>query len=187
MPQLTDYEVRRAARDRAARAYTTVEKALREGRETSRESFDVFLSHARLDAELVLGVKSILEGRGQSVYVDWIDDPHVDRSTVSPATADGLRRRMRQCASLIYVYTRSATNSRWMPWELGYFDAYNGNVAVLPIFQSSSDPHFKGEEFVGLYPYVDVGNATLWVHKSSNEYAKFAQWRQRSDKLRPAA
>lgn len=187
MAVLTDYDVRRAARDTASRAYTTVEKALRDVRNTSRTSFDVFLSHAKLDAELVLGVKAILEGRGQTVYVDWIDDPHLDRSKVTPATADGLRRRMRQCTSLIYVYTRNATNSRWMPWELGYFDAYKGNVAVLPIAQSSSDGVYKGEEFVGLYPYVDVGASVLWVHKSAHEYADFREWRGRSDKLRPAA
>ncbi|MGN6065379.1 toll/interleukin-1 receptor domain-containing protein [Brevundimonas diminuta] len=187
MPVLTDYEVRRLGRETASRTYSTVEKVLRDARQTYRSSFDVFLSHAKLDGELVLGVKTLLEARGISVYVDWIDDPQLDRSRVSPTTAEGLRKRMRQCASLIYVYTRAATNSRWMPWELGYFDAFNGNVAVLPIMQSASESPYRGEEFVGLYPYVDVGAVNMWVHRSGSEYKNFRDWRQGGDKLRPAA
>lgn len=186
MTVLTEYEVRRLGRETASRSYATVEKVLRDARQTSRSSFDVFLSHAKLDGELVLGVKALLENRGLTVYIDWIDDPQLDRSRVSPATADGLRRRMRQCASLIYVYTRAATNSRWMPWELGYFDAFNGNVAVLPIMQSVTDGAYRGEEFVGLYPYVDVGTTNMWVHKSAGEYKNFRDWCQSSDKLRPS-
>jgi hypothetical protein len=187
MALLTEYEVRRAARDTASRSYATVEKVLRDARSTSRTSFDTFLSHAKLDAELVLGVKAILEARGQSVYVDWIDDPHLDRSRVTPATADSLRQRMRQCSALIYVYTRNATSSRWMPWELGYFDAHNGNVAVLPIVDTSSGDGTKGEEFVGLYPYIDVGASSIWVHKSTTDYAEISRWRSDPNKLRPAA
>lgn len=29
---------------------------------------------------------------------------------------------MRQCKSLFFVTTTNATNSKWMPWECGYFD-----------------------------------------------------------------
>lgn len=187
MALLTDYEVRRLGRETATRNYATVDKVLRDARHTSASTFDVFLSHARLDGELVLGVKTLLERRGLTVYVDWIDDPLLDRSRVTPATAEALRRRMRQSVSLIYVYTRAATNSRWMPWELGYFDAFNGNVAVLPIAQSASEGIYRGEEFVGLYPYVDIDAVNVWIHKSSNEYNRFRDWRQAGDKLRPSA
>lgn len=100
MALLTEYTVRNAARNLAARSYSSSEKILRESRQSTRTSFDVFLSHAKLDSELVLGVKTVLEQAGQTVYVDWIDDPLLDRSKVTPATADHLRKRMRQCASL---------------------------------------------------------------------------------------
>jgi hypothetical protein len=187
MALLTDYDVRVAARTMPERTYATADTILRKSRDSQLSSFDVFLSHAKLDSELVLGVKAVLETAGQSVYVDWVDDPLLDRTKVTPATADQIRRRMRQCASLIYVYSRNATVSRWMPWELGYFDAYNGNVAVLPIVQSATETTHKGEEFVGLYPYVDVTGGSLYIHRSAQEYAGFRDWRSRSDKLRPAA
>ncbi|MNE33785.1 hypothetical protein D3C80_1274750 [compost metagenome] len=45
---------------------------------------------------------------------------------------------------------------------------------------------YRGEAFVGLYPYVDVGTTNMWVHKSAGEYKNFHDWRQSSDKLRPS-
>jgi len=61
----------------------------------SAESFDVFLSHSSEDSEIVLGVREILVGLGLKVYIDWIDDPQLDRGKVTAENADILRRRMR--------------------------------------------------------------------------------------------
>src|SRR5471032_1856330 len=61
----------------------------------SYEKFDIFLSHASKDADLILGVKAILENLGYKVYVDWIEDSQLDRTRVTPDTADLLRVRMR--------------------------------------------------------------------------------------------
>lgn len=120
----------------------------------SWQRFDVFLSRAILDAELILGVKTLLERRGYSVYVDWDVDQQLDRSTVSPKTAGVLRARMQQSSSLLYVATENASNSKWMPWELGYFDGLRkGGVAVLPLLDSSTET-FRGQEYLGLYPVV---------------------------------
>lgn len=85
-------------------------------------TFDVFLSHAREDAEIVLGVVGLLELLGKTVYVDWISDVQLDRSRVTPLHADVLRSRMRSSASLLYLTTANSVQSVWMPWELGYFD-----------------------------------------------------------------
>ena len=38
-------------------------------------NFDIFLSHAHEDAEVVAAVKVLIEGEGLSVYVDWIKMP----------------------------------------------------------------------------------------------------------------
>jgi hypothetical protein len=46
-------------------------------------TFDVFLSHSVRDAQLVLGLKKLLEGEGLTVYVDWIEDKDLDCKTVS--------------------------------------------------------------------------------------------------------
>jgi len=187
MALLTETEVRAAGSSARQRVYKTAAAVLNESLETARTSFDIFLSHSRLDGEIVLGVKTVLEGLGQTVYVDWVDDPHLDRRNVTPATAHKLRIRMRQSKSLFYVHSGNASTSRWMPWELGYFDGFNGSVAILPLVQSSLQTTYKGEEYLGLYPYVDVTGGTIYIHRNPQEYAKVSTWREAADKLRPAA
>ncbi|CAN7700628.1 TIR domain-containing protein [Mesorhizobium sp. LjRoot246] len=192
MAILNEREVRDAALIYRVGKSKTADAILREGINTWETSFDVFLSHSRLDSELILGVKAILEQLKLKVYVDWIDDPQLDRSSVTPATAQQLRKRMQQCKSLFYAHSTAATKSRWMPWELGYFDAFNGNVAIVPI-AAASGTIFKGEEFLGLYPYVDVtgrtpGQAgTLYIHRDLTTYKQFRDWRDGAEKLRPVA
>ena len=61
-----------------------------------QNSFDIFLSHAVKDADLILGVKTLLEESGFTVYVDWIIDPLLERDKVNATTANILRKRMRQ-------------------------------------------------------------------------------------------
>ncbi|KUO72869.1 MAG: hypothetical protein APF81_26705 [Desulfosporosinus sp. BRH_c37] len=117
--------------------------------------YDIFLSHSFLDAELILGLKEHLEEFNLSVYVDWIEDNKLDRSKVNRETADLLRTRMRACKSLIYAVSDKSDKSRWMPWELGYFDGHkNGKVAIMPITQNTND-QFIGEEYLLLYKYVE--------------------------------
>ncbi len=121
---------------------------------TDTEKFDIFLSHSIVDAELVLGVKHLLEQRGLNVYVDWKNDAQFDRSAVTPETADMLRKRMNQSASLLYLASEAASNSKWIPWELGYFDGLRGgHVAVMPLVDDPND-RFVGQEYLGLYPKV---------------------------------
>jgi hypothetical protein len=67
------------------------------------QKYDVFLSHAYQDADVILGVKTIIESLGLTVYVDWLEDGGLDRSQVTVKTAEILRARMRQSASLVYV------------------------------------------------------------------------------------
>ncbi|HKU25786.1 MAG TPA: hypothetical protein VJQ54_09965 [Candidatus Sulfotelmatobacter sp.] len=127
---------------------------------TNSDRFDIFLSHASKDAELILGVKGLLQNQGFSVYVDWVDDSQLDRTKVSHKTAELLRRRMRQSLSLLWVATEAASDSKWMPWELGYFDGFRPQmVAVLPLVDNPQQT-FKGQEYLALYPVVDKDNYT---------------------------
>ncbi|WP_460629754.1 hypothetical protein [Intrasporangium mesophilum] len=119
------------------------------------QRYDIFLSHSSRDAELILGVKLLLEEQGQSVYVDWVDDPQLSRAHVTAATAVVLRNRMRSCESLIYATSEAASNSRWMPWELGFFDGYRqSSIAILPILDTPNEA-FRGLEYLGLYPVIE--------------------------------
>ncbi|MFJ7007931.1 toll/interleukin-1 receptor domain-containing protein [Pseudomonas putida] len=142
---------RRVMRNRSLR------EMMAESIESSKRAtrFDVFLSHSINDAELVLGVKVLLEEMGKKVYVDWVDDPELDRSQVNKLTAERLRGRMKQSDTLLYIATENATNSKWMPWELGYFDGHKpGKVAILPVVEKDNQT-FEGQEYLGLYPTVD--------------------------------
>lgn len=186
MAILTIEEARAAGRIESARLRKSATAALNEAVATSANTFDVFLSHSRLDSVVVLGVKRIIESTGKTVYVDWIDDPQLDRSNVTAATAAALRGRMRQSKSLFYAHSGNATKSRWMPWELGYFDGYNGNVAIFPL-TATKVTQYRGEEYLGLYPYVDVTGTSLFIHKNQTEYRGFDSWRNGVEKLRPAA
>lgn len=145
----------------------------------SQDSFDIFLSHSSKDNELIIGLKLILQDIGYSVYVDW-NDPTLDPDHVTPKTAEVLRKRMSQCKSLIYAFSVNASISKWMPWELGYFDALrNSRVAVLPI-RNDAYKAFIGSEFIGLYFQVKVadtrgGQKAIWVH-NGDDYVNYMYW-----------
>ena len=147
----------------------------------TKVNFDIFLSHSTSDAEIILGVKGILEDYGKSVYVDWLEDPQLDRRNVTAASAEVIRARMRQCKSLVYVHTVNSGGSKWMPWELGYFDGFNGAVVIFPVTRSR-EASFEGQEYLGIYPYMDEAPSKdstieeIWVNKSSTASRRWATW-----------
>ena len=143
--------------------------------------FDIFLSHAYSDRAVVIGLYNILKGLGFSAYVDWIHDPQLNRQQITPTTADVLRRRMQQSKSLIYATTVNSGNSRWMPWECGFFHGHDGHVAILPVLATASTP-FTGQEYLGLYPFAQKGPGTgrksLRIHSQVNQLSavEFDLW-----------
>lgn len=151
--------------------------------------FDVFLSHSKADEQLILGARSLLEDQGFSVYVDWVEDPHLDRSKVSVETAEILKQRMNQCGMLIYAHSVNSAASTWMPWELGYFDGKTGKVAILPIV-AGYENEYGANEYLGLYPYLDYiapknsEEPILWVNRSFNVYADLEAWLRKNQPIR---
>lgn len=115
----------------------------------SSKTYDIFLSHSFQDADLILGFTKELEKRGYSVYVDWIEDGQLDRSNVNTATANQLKFRMKHCKCLLYISTDNSSFSKWMPWELGYFDGMKGKIAVVPVVDSDTfKGPYKGQEYL---------------------------------------
>lgn len=154
------YFTKQEARDSAKRAvlsfesYSSKLESIVESQQY-QSRFDVFLSHSIKDEDLVLGVVKILEKMGKSVYVDWIQDKQLSRNFVTPETAKVLRKRMKQSSRLIYLATDNASSSKWMPWELGYFDGMRPEkVAILPLVDSIYSS-FNGQEYLGIYPALD--------------------------------
>jgi hypothetical protein len=149
---------------------------------SSLTTYDIFLSHSSTDASLVAGLTLQIQDLGYSVYVDWIDDPLLDRSKVTKQTAKLLQQRMKQSSCLIYAFSMNAVASRWMPWELGYFDGLKNKATVLPIVASTSNS-YKGSEYLSLYNYITIAGTIqnpsrqlLWVNEDSSTYTKFDDW-----------
>lgn len=146
-----------------------------------RKEYDIFLSHSYLDKEQIASLKIYLEDFGFSVYVDWIDDYQLNRGNVTKETAIRIRERMKKCKSLIYAFSKNSNLSKWMPWELGYFDGIKGRVAVLPIVENETD-NFSGMEYLSLYPYVTqnkIANTekyALWIRENINKYVIIDSW-----------
>src|SRR5690606_16990952 len=103
------------------------------------------------------------------------------RRNVTAASAEVIRARMRQCKSLVYVHTVNSGGSKWMPWELGYFDGFNGAVAILPVTRSREES-FEGQEYLGIYPYMDEAPSKqstvqeIWINKSSTVSRRWGTW-----------
>jgi hypothetical protein len=174
-----------------AKAGTTFQKSVmvvlteRVRAQASAARHDIFLSHAYADREIVLGVALMIEDLGYSVYVDWRDDPYLDRSKVTPETAAKLKTRMKASRCLFYSTTSNASDSKWMPWELGFKDGDNARAAILPVVQYETTS-YQGQEYLGVYPYVDAENDTkgkrrLWVRRSSTCYIDFDSWLEGSE------
>lgn len=160
------------------------QRIINESKDTDKDVYDIFLSHSSRDADIILGVLDSLNDLGYSVYIDWIDDPQLNRSNITKGTANTLRVRMNQSKSLLYATTQHASTSKWMPWELGYMDGKKDTAAILPIFETESTSSFtyNGQEYLGIYPYAieaPITNTTtkkLWIFESADTYVLFDQW-----------
>lgn len=184
MIKFTPTEAKQRAKIHLGRQYNfSANAALNEQvtKQASISSFDIFLSHSFEDKEIILGVTLLLEDMGFKVYLDWRDDAGLSRSQVSKETARILRRRMRESRCLLYATTSNSSNSKWMPWELGYKDGLDSRCAILPVIESNQNK-FKGQEYLGLYPYINKElikgsqKEALWVHDSYTKYIIFDRW-----------
>lgn len=146
--------------------------------------FDIFLSHSSLDHNEVLNLVQLFNKSGYSIYVDWLYDEQLDRSNVTPSTAETLRQRMKQSRGLSYLDTANASQSKWCPWELGYFDGKSGNsrCCILPILSTYAST-YHGQEYLGLYPYLEYekyqnsDEYNFWVYEQgSSKYIRLDLW-----------
>jgi hypothetical protein len=116
--------------------------------------FDVFLSHAKHDEARVKQVRQAFADAGYSLYVDWEDDPLLDRAHVTRETAKTLQDRMRQCRALVLALSESSARSPWVQWEIGFFDAMRGMVFILPLDDDALEA-VRQQEYHALYPVLD--------------------------------
>jgi hypothetical protein len=120
---------------------------------------DVFLSHRFADRELVQALHDRIERLGYRCYVDWIDSKELDRNHITEETAEKLRKIMRRCRVLLFLAGPNSPESKWMPWELGFFDGRQGSRRIGLFLPEGTDVPPQHQEYLNLY--VPVTDATL--------------------------
>lgn len=153
-----------------------------------KDRFDVFLSHAALAADKALGVWQLMSEPPYSFrsYLDWIYDPLLERDAVTQKTASILRERMQASQCFVYVVTEDSQDSVWMPWELGYFDAFKANIGVLPVLQDAKSA-FAGHEYLSLYTPLTLKDAAEMTTRQQASTASGADFQVEARKLAKAA
>lgn len=155
MALVREAEIRRRAQRHAREKGLEIDEAISEIARKKAARYDIFLSQTIRDAEIVLGVYDLLTKMGYTVFCDWITAPEAHREEVTPANAAFIRAVMGVSDSLLFLDTEGAVQSKWMCWELGWFDGEKGRVAVLPVVQEDKK-FYRGREFLGLYPYMEI-------------------------------
>ena len=178
---LTEYAVKRGIYD----TDSTFRQVMNENKslfsESKKNEYDVFLSHSILDKRLVLTLLDMFKDAKYTVYIDWIEDKQLSRANVSPSTADILRKRMNQSRGLAFITTQESLSSKWCPWELGYFDgkSKNARCCILPVLENSKSK-FIGQEYLGLYPYLEYKDAgylqDFYINDIEGRYVSLREW-----------
>lgn len=113
----------------------------------------VFISYRRKDKKYVVPIVKFLKRIGANVYIDYLDD-----SLPNPpdnSTASILRRRIKASDKFILMATPNSKESKWMPWELGLGDGFDGyeNTIILPLLESRN--YWEEREYYRVYGHVN--------------------------------
>lgn len=120
-----------------------------------KSHYDFFLSHSSADMNVINGLYRELVGQGFSVFVDRIDA----KGTAIEAMADKLKSAMNKSKYILYVHTHNSKNSKWTPWEIGYFDSKKGkdNIFVMPLLNDTKEiAPYIGQEYLQAYTEISA-------------------------------
>ena len=122
------------------------------------KKYDLFLSHSSFDSELLLSLKSVLNHCNINVYVDWVSDRNaLKRELTNANTAKTIIERLKSSKALLYIHTQSSQNSKWTPWELGFFHALKGKICIY------NPDNIEKAPYLGIYPTAILENGKLFV------------------------
>lgn len=134
--------------------------------------YDLFLSHSSLDSALLLEMKAVLNSDGINVYVDWVSDRNsLKRELTNVNTAKVIIERLNFSKALLYIHTSASLNSKWTPWELGYFHALKNKICVYyPETVEDAPPYLE------IYPTVSLKEGCFFVKDDSGEEVNLKEW-----------
>ena len=122
------------------------------------KKYDLFLSHSSFDSELLLSLKSVLNHSNVNVYVDWVSDSNaLKRELTNINTANAIIERLKSSKALLYIHTQASQNSKWTPWELGFFHALKGKICIY------NPDNIEKAPYLDIYPIVVLEEGKLFV------------------------
>ena len=122
------------------------------------KKYDLFLSHSSFDSELLLSLKSVLNHSNVNVYVDWVSDRNaLKRELTNINTANTIIERLKSSKALLYIHTQASQNSKWTPWELGFFHALKGKICIY------NPDNIEKAPYLDIYPIVVLEEGNLFV------------------------
>ena len=135
------------------------------------KTYDLFLSHSSIDKEELLKLKSFFNSEDLNVYIDWVNDRDgLRRELTNVDTAKVIIERLKSSKALMYIHTASSFNSKWTPWEIGYFHALNKKICVYTPDSSIDKP-----PYLDIYPKLDLVDEIFVINESGNKY-NFKDW-----------
>lgn len=167
---LTESQVRNEGRNLKQQYRVSAKSIANEQLQKLQKGYDIFLSHASDDEEIILGVYKILRDRGFAVFVDWIEAPNIDRTQVTVENAEFIRQSMSKSNSMIVADSKNAEESKWICWEVGSFDGH-GPIGIFKLDDTPSKA--SGREFLELYPQVSLDSLRQLVVTESPLRPKF--------------
>ena len=134
------------------------------------KKYDLFLSHSSFDSELLLNLKSILNHSNMNVYVDWVSDRNaLKRELTNANTANTIIERLKSSKALLYIHTEASQNSKWTPWELGFFHALKGKICIY------NPDNIEKAPYLDIYPTAVLEEGKLFV-ETEEERVLIKQW-----------
>ena len=122
------------------------------------KKYDLFLSHSSFDSELLLSLKLILNHCHVNVYVDWVSDRNaLKRELTNANTAKTIIERLKSSKALLYIHTEASQNSKWAPWELGFFHALKRKICIY------NPNNIEKAPYLDIYPTTVLEEGKLFV------------------------
>ena len=108
------------------------------------KSYDLFISHSSMDKDKVREVLRKANNIGLNCYVDWTaDNDFLRRSMVSEYTKEVLKARMRQSRYLLYLSSDNSRKSKWVSFELEYYQEFLQRKIFMIIINGEDEHDFE--------------------------------------------
>lgn len=109
-----------------------LEYRIQNSKEQKLKEYDFFISHSSTDYKTVQILIRELNKNSKDVYCDWINDvDYLKRNLVGGVTKTVIEKRLEQSNGVLFVKSEDSEQSKWVKYELNYFDSLNRKIYVI--------------------------------------------------------